>query len=131
MNLKKKLILAILVVNVILVFGYVKSFAASLSDMESQASDFLSVGESNAGVNNSVVSAITDNFSSLGSILTFLGAGVMVIAVSVMGIKYMTASPDKQAVLKQQLIGLVVAGIVIFGAYGIWKTLVNILSAID
>ena len=36
--------------------------------------------------------------------------------------------PDKQAALKQQLIGVVVAGIVIFGAYGIWSAILSVVS---
>jgi hypothetical protein len=52
----------------------------------------------------------------------------MVIVTLYMGIKYITATPDSQARLKQQLIGLVVSGIVIFGAYFIWKIVVNIVS---
>ena len=42
-----------------------------------------------------------------------------------MGIKWITASPDKQGKLKQQLIGLVVSIIVIYGAVGIWTLMKN------
>ena len=57
-----------------------------------------------------------------------IGAGVYVGVVAFMGIRYMTSSPDKQATLKQQLIGVVVSGIVIFGAYGIWKAVIGVVS---
>ena len=40
----------------------------------------------------------------------------------------MTASPEAQAKLKQQLIGLVVSGFVIFGSYAIWKIVVTIVE---
>lgn len=65
---------------------------------------------------------------NIGQILTLVGAGTLVAVTSYMGIKYLVSPPDKQAALKQQLIGLVVAGIVIFGAYGIWKAVVNVAS---
>lgn len=55
----------------------------------------------------------------------------MVILASYMGIKYMVSPPDKQGALKQQAIGLVVAGIVIFGAYGIWSGVLNIVKNFD
>ena len=58
-----------------------------------------------------------------------IGAGVLVAVITLMGIRYLTATPDKQAALKEQLIGVVVAGIVIFGAYGIWKIVGNILNS--
>ena len=54
-------------------------------------------------------------------ILTFVGEGIIVIITVVMGIKYVFASPDEQAKLKKQLVGLVISAIVIFGAYGIWS----------
>lgn len=42
----------------------------------------------------------------------------------------MTASPEEAAKIKTQLIGLVVAAIVIVGAYGIWSFAYNFLSGI-
>lgn len=52
---------------------------------------------------------------------------VLVIVMLVMGMKYMMGSPDQKAKLKQQLIGLVVAIIVIYGAYGIWSMVYNFM----
>ena len=43
-----------------------------------------------------------------------------------MGIKYLTAGPDAKAKLKNQLIGVVVSGVVIFGAYYIWKLVISV-----
>ena len=71
---------------------------------------------------------VTGNFKSLGQILTMIGAGVMVGVATYMGIKYLTAGPDAQAKLKEQLIGVVVSGFVIFGAYFIWKTVIEVAS---
>ena len=42
--------------------------------------------------------------------------------------KWATASPDKKAQLKQQLIGLVISAAVIFGAVGIWEFFRNLLG---
>ena len=52
----------------------------------------------------------------------------MVAVTTYMGIKYLTAGPEAQAKLKTQLIGVVVSGIVIFGAYGIWSMVIKIAS---
>ena len=43
-----------------------------------------------------------------------------------MGIKYLTSGPEARAKLKVQLIGVVVAGLVIFGAYYIWDFVVGV-----
>ena len=129
MNIIKKLALTVFLVNIFSIAIYVNSFEARadlLSDMTSQAGNFITKGESEKG--NFDTTSITNEFLGLGQILTFIGAGVMVAVTSIMGIKYLISPPDKQAALKQQLIGLVVAGIVIFGAYGIWKAIVKVAS---
>lgn len=66
------------------------------------------------------------NLHGLGQILTTIGAGVMVAVITYMGIKYLTSGPEAQAKLKTQLIGVVVSGVVIFGAYTIWSIVVKI-----
>ena len=71
---------------------------------------------------------VTKEFVDLGQILTMIGAGVMVAVTAYMGIKYLTAGPEAQAKLKTQLIGVVVSGMVIFGAYYIWKIVITIAS---
>lgn len=105
-----------------------KKDTVSITSMEKDATDFISHGEKKAGTLTKVTESITENFMGLGQLLTMIGAGVMVAVVSYMGIKYIMSPPDKQAALKQQLIGVVVAGIVIFGAYGIWKAVLGVVS---
>ncbi len=122
------------VVNLLVGWICFNKFEVSATDfitkMEKDASSFISSGETEANKKKmgNVTKAITDNFSGLGQLLTMVGAGVMVAVVSYMGIQYIMAPPDKQAALKQQLIGVVVAGIVIFGAYGIWKAVLGVVS---
>ena len=131
MKIKKKLWIVFLLINLLMTVVYINNFeakAALLNDMESQASSFISTGETNAENLTKVTTSITSNFTGLGQILTMIGAGVMVAVVSYMGIKYIISPPDKQAALKQQLIGVVAAGIVIFGAYGIWSAILKVVS---
>lgn len=73
---------------------------------------------------------IEQNFSALGKILTTIGAGVLVIVITYMGIKYFISSPEEQAKLKGQLVGVAVSALVIFGAYSIWKITVSIFMNI-
>ena len=93
--------------------------------METQAENFLTTGADQSNIDTS---NIAKEFSGLGQILTMIGAGVMVAVTTYMGIKYLTAGPEAQAKLKTQLIGVVVSGVVIFGAYGIWKLVIEIAS---
>ena len=99
-----------------------------LGDMEGDAQAFITNGHTQAG--NINYTNIANEFSGLGQILTMVGAGVMVAVTTYMGIKYLTAGPEAQAKLKTQLIGVVVSGVVIFGAYGIWKLVIEIASTL-
>lgn len=63
------------------------------------------------------------------NILTVIGVFVLVAVTIVMGIKYMFATPEAAAKLKQQLIGLVVSAVVVLGATAIWKIVYRVLSS--
>ena len=135
MSKYKKFFIVFVMVNMaisILSWNYFQAEASSfIGNIENSADNFIQAG-GNAANNQVNLSGVTDsiaeNFMGLGQLLTMVGAGVMVAVVSYMGINYIMSPPDKQAALKQQLIGVVVAGIVIFGAYGIWKAVVGIVS---
>ena len=61
-----------------------------------------------------------DAVKSLASILVTIGVIIVLAGILIIGIKYMMVSPNEAAKLKSRLVGLVIAGIVIIGAYGIW-----------
>ena len=82
------------------------------------------------------VSGFTENyfvsqFIEIGRILVYIGIVTLLIVTAVMAIKWITATPDKQAKLKQQLIGLVVSMVVIFGAVGIWNVVKGIMQQVE
>ena len=64
----------------------------------------------------------------LGTILVVAGNITVVIVAAVMGIKWITASPEQQSKLKQQMIGFVVSIVVIYGAVGIWMFARNVMD---
>ena len=87
------------------------------SDIRSQINSFQSQGQTvNINTQN-----VVNPFVELTQILMTIGAGILVAVTTYMGIKYLTSGPEAQAKLKVQLIGIVVSGFVIFGAYFIWK----------
>lgn len=125
--MKAKVIIKMAVLMMILLVFLSCSYsvnALTLSDMEDKANAFISAGEGTS----IDYGKVTKEFVDLGKILTMIGIGVMVAVTTYMGIKYLTAGPEAQAKLKVQLIGLVVSGIVIFGAYGIWSIVLRISS---
>ena len=104
----------------ILLFSQMYSVKASLwGDMEKDIDSFKKTGEGSTG--NIETKKITEKFTELAQILITIGAGVLVAVTIYMGIKYLTGGPEVHAKLKMQLIGLVVSGVVIFGAFAIWE----------
>lgn len=122
----KKLLMAVVLLYVLIsAFSNVK--AITLTEMEGKAQNFINAGSNNQNID---YTNVTKEFSDLGQILTMIGAGVMVGVTTYMGIKYLTAGPEAQAKLKVQLIGVIVSGMVIFGAYYIWKIVIDIASSL-
>ena len=130
-NLFFKICISFIAIFLILInFNYTNAAgdgSSLLSNMESQAKNFINKG-SEAAEGNIDYTNIANEFKGLGQILTMIGAGVMVAVTTYMGIKYLTPGPEAQAKLKVQLIGVVVSGMVIFGAYSIWKLVMQVAS---
>ena len=99
----------------------------SFDEMKDALTDWKSRGQQdNAGVNAGDLKQIV---IPVINILTVIGVFVLVAVTIIMGIKYMFATPDVAAKLKQQLIGLVVSAVVALGATAIWKIVYNVLTS--
>lgn len=77
------------------------------------------------------VEDFVDKLIGIGQALVAIGIVTVLIVTTITAIKWITATPDKQAKLKEQLIGLVVATIVIFGAVGIWSIVRGIMENVE
>lgn len=119
-----KCIVVVMILTAIFLCTNVEAAETSLDKMTKQANKFIEEGSKNTeGID---YKKITSEFTGLGKILTTVGAGVMVAVITYMGIKYLTSGPEAQAKLKTQLIGVVVSGVVIFGAYTIWSIVIKV-----
>lgn len=76
------------------------------------------------------VTSVTSELVPIGQLLSYIGVGVMVAVTGYLGVQYLTSSPDKQGALKEKLVGVVVSGVVIFGAYKIWAWVVGIFEGL-
>ena len=107
-----------LLMVLLIVFIPVKTFAAdevkTWDELKADADAFIEKGKEKDVINSSDVAT---TIMPIAQALVAVAAGVLVIVTCIMGVKYATASsPDAQAKLKKQLIGLVVSIIVVFGA---------------
>lgn len=77
------------------------------------------------------VDDFAESFVGVGQVLVAIGIVTLLIVTLITAIKWITATPDKQAKLKQQLIGLVISAVVIFGAIGIWNLVRGIMNNVE
>ena len=115
--------------------------ADRVNELQNQRKDTGSVDDIlNAGSNwingaektdNTEVDDFVEDFIGIGQVLVTIGIVTVLIVALIMAFKWVTATPDKQAKLKEQLIGLVVAVVVIFGAVGIWRLVRGIMGNIE
>ena len=63
------------------------------------------------------------------NILLILGMVIAVIIGMVLGIKFMTGSIEEQAKVKESLIPYIAGCAIIFGAFTIWKIVIEVMGA--
>lgn len=126
--LYKLLTFFILVISIIFNFT-VNVNAFSFQEIFDKAEFFERIGLPGA---NNILSQQTleEIFIPIGQVLVTIAGIVLVIVTLVMAIKYITANAEQRGKLKQQLVGLVVSTVVIYGAVGIWSIIKNFMENI-
>ncbi len=110
-----------------------KANAITMKDIADEAGSIIDKGKDKFSdtMGGDGIDKITDPLLGIAQILMTIGVGVILIVGVVMGIKYMSASPEEAAKLKQQLVGLVVAAVVVLGAWTIWSVAIDIASKLE
>ena len=98
-----------------------------LSDIITSGQDFINKGSSTTPIDNGSLKELSD---TIYNILLILGIVIAVIIGTILGIKFVTGSVEQKAKIKDALIPFVVGCVVIFGAFGIWKLVVEIGASI-
>lgn len=101
-----------------------------INDIVDAGKNWIKEGE-NSTDSQMEVEKFAENFIGVGQVLVAIGIVTLLIVSLITAIKWITATPDKQAKLKQQLIGLVISAVVIFGAIGIWNLVRGILQNVE
>lgn len=100
----------------------------SWSTISEEAKSFIGTGNNS---NFTLLNGATQELvTGLASILTTIGVIIVLIGLLVIGIKYMMATPEEAAKLKTKLVGIVISGIVIIGAWGIWNLTYTFFNSI-
>ena len=100
--------------------------SSTLDDMMTDADSFVANSKS-----DSIDSKSLQDFSStIYNIALQIGIGVAVVAGLALGIQFMLAGVDGKADVKKALIAYVVGCVAIFGAFGIWKLVIEVMQQI-
>ena len=70
------------------------------------------------------------NIDGIFNVLVALGTVLTVIIGGILGIKFMMASAEDKAKIKEGMIPYATGCVIIYGAFIIWKIIVSVLGAI-
>lgn len=125
-----KILISLMLVFIILfsinVFNYSVSAFDTVDRVMIDAQNFLDKGSSALGKIDQTTLSETSDF--IYNLLLAIAVVVAVIVGMVIGIQFMTSSVEEKAKVKESLVPYVVGCVVIFGAFGIWRLAIIILS---
>ena len=130
-----KITIKILFMLLIMQFIYMpvsQAVSTSWGDIFESGDEFLELGkeeseEDNPTINNGDLKEI---ITAVYNLLFSLGIVMSVIIGAVIGIKLMFGGIEEKAKTKEQIVPYVLGCVVIFGAFGIWKIAIILLSTI-
>lgn len=107
-------------------FQYAKSKDLSLTEVITGADIAVKGGNSNTFQVNQ--EELKKDSASVFNTLLAIGVGITVIVGAYLGIKFIMASVEDKAKIKEMLIPYVIGCVVIYGAFTIWKITVVLLG---
>ena len=123
----KKLLINIMVIFIILFNLFIpNAYAGPLQDIMNRAEGFVNNGENGGNVINN--DALREGSNTLYNVLLVIGIAEAFIWGIVLGIQFITGSLGEKADVKKNLIVYIIGCIIIFGAFGIWKLLLQLLQ---
>ena len=123
----KKLLINIMVILFNLFIP--NAYAGPLQDIMNRAEGFVNNGENGGNVINN--DALKEGSNTLYNVLLVIGIAVAFIWGIVLGIQFITGSLGEKADVKKNLIVYLVGCVIIFGAFGIWKLLLQLLEPLE
>lgn len=128
--MKQKILVKILIMFIIFaltLMGSNYANASSFSDILEGADSFLQdgIGDVKDNLNQANLQTMSDMIYNVLLAVAVIAAVIMGLII---GIKFMTGSVEQKAKIKETLIVYIVGCVVAFGAFGIWRLVINIMS---
>ena len=146
MNKKISILVKIIILILLLTIATTnKAKAVSWTDIFNSGEDFLETGKNETenpapvidAFGNEIIeeSPVNDNetkriVNGIYNILFLMGVVITVAVGGFLGIKFMLASAEDKAKVKESLIPYVIGCVAIYGAFGIWRIVMDVLSSI-
>lgn len=126
MNTKKICIFFMIIIATFCFVMFIpkKTYAESIDDTFIGADDFVEVGK-DTEINKQQLQTTS---GYIYNALLAIAISFTVIVGIILGIKFMMADAENKASIKESLMPYVISCSVIFGAFTIWKLVVNILK---
>ena len=129
----------IIIMCIILIeFGQVHYVYGASLDLFSKPDEFIRKGKQYTPENGTTEKTmetyqkeIRDASSNIYNVLFAIGVALTVIVGGILGIRFIMASAEEKAQIKEMLIPYIAGCIVIYGAFGIWKLVVSILNSVS
>lgn len=102
--------------------------ATSVDDVFKDADDFIKQGEDLQSENDENKKELSSTLDFLYNLLLGIGIVVAVIVGTLLGIKYMIGSVEEKAEYKETLFAYLISCVVVFGAFGIWRIAILIIT---
>lgn len=126
-NVKKVVLIILLLLSIFLLISPKVYGSNSISSIFTKADDFINKKDSNTITISE--ESLQGMSKTLYNVLLIIGIILAVIIGMILGIKMMTGSIEEKAKVKEMLIPYVAGCIVIFGAFTIWKVVVEVLQS--
>lgn len=128
MKKNKKILINIIAIFIIVFNLFIPNVYADnpLEGIMNRADEFVNNGESGGNVINN--DALKEGSNILYNVLLVIGIAVAFIWGLVLGIQFITGSLGEKADVKKNLIVYVIGCVIIFGAFGIWRLLLQLLQ---
>ena len=125
--MKKRVLRILLMVLIFVLLTYTISKATTVDNIISSAKGFISSGSgTSAPIGEDDIKELSN---TIFNILISVGAAIAIIVAAILGIKLMTGSVEEQAKTKEMLVPFGIGCAVIFGAFVIWKVVVELLQS--
>ena len=119
----KRKIFFILIIFILMICSTHIVQATTISNIIQGADGFITNGSSSDMIAGDKIKNLSD---IIYNVLLILGTVIAVIIGAILGIQFITGSVEQKAKVKDSLIPFVIGCVVIFGAFGIWKLVVQI-----